>query len=371
MPNFGSKKHFRHRILDGAVLGALDFGTSGTGPASNWHKLGIEGKWSGHWMGPFSLSAQIFEQVIQHFQASSVEIPCDYEHASVFSDRAPASGWIDELEVRRADDGSSELWGHVNWTEAASDHIRAKEYRYTSPTFVWNTRDRKSGHMTGASLHSLALTNKPFLHELPEVRLNSLRDALIGPEEDEAMTELEFKALCKALGLSENATPQNVIDQSKSYATAASIGQAALNQLKLEDGTTKEQVTGAILKLQNPARNEGEVAALRERLVALEAEKTAREAGDLVDSALKAGKLTAPGTDQHKWATEYALKDPEGFRAYIASAPVIVPNKTIQRSANVSQAQEFDPEAIELAQRGGLTVEELKKYNDPNYRPRF
>lgn len=185
------------------------------------------------------------------------------------------------------------------------------------------------------------------------------------------MTELEFKALCKALGLSENATPQNVIDQSKSYATAASIGQAALNQLKLEDGTTKEQVTGAILKLQNPARNEGEVAALRERLVALEAEKTAREAGDLVDSALKAGKLTAPGTDQHKWATEYALKDPEGFRAYIASAPVIVPNKTIQRSANVSQAQEFDPEAIELAQRGGLTVEELKKYNDPNYRPRF
>ena len=73
--------------------------------------------------------------------AGGADLVFDYEHqtdhAKENGREAPASGWIKELEVRGGD-----IWGRVEWTERALAMIKAREYRYVSPTFSHNPRRR-------------------------------------------------------------------------------------------------------------------------------------------------------------------------------------------------------------------------------------
>lgn len=88
--------------------------------------------------------------------AGKKPIPVDYEHqidlAGKNGQPAPAAGWITQLQARP--DG---LWGLVEWTEKASAHLDAKEYRYLSPVF----NHTPSGEVT--RVLRAALTNNPAL----------------------------------------------------------------------------------------------------------------------------------------------------------------------------------------------------------------
>ena len=86
--------------------------------------------------------------------AGGADLVFDYEHQTDYAKEngreAPASGWIKELEVRGGD-----IWGRVEWTERALAMIKAREYRYVSPTFS-HTR---AGEVV--AIHRAALTNHP------------------------------------------------------------------------------------------------------------------------------------------------------------------------------------------------------------------
>ncbi|HEY8157100.1 MAG TPA: phage protease [Methylobacter sp.] len=88
--------------------------------------------------------------------AGKKPIPVDYDHqidhAGKNGQPAPAAGWIKQLQARP--DG---LWGLVEWTEKASAHLDAKEYRYLSPVF----NHTPSGEVT--RVLRAALTNNPAL----------------------------------------------------------------------------------------------------------------------------------------------------------------------------------------------------------------
>ena len=64
------------------------------------------------------------------------------------------------------------LWGWFEPTERARTLVRNSEYRYISPAIDWGAKNKRTGKPQGATLTSVALTNRPFLEEMPQIRLS-------------------------------------------------------------------------------------------------------------------------------------------------------------------------------------------------------
>jgi len=158
-----------------------------------WLKIGVSGKWEGHRAGSFEMDQITFDQMVANYEKAGIDIVCDYEHQTLFGDTAPASGWIKKEPISLKAEGG-ELFSAIEWTDNAKAYIEAKEYRYLSPVFAPNTISQTDGSNIGWTLHSVALTNKPFLEELGEVRLNKFTQ-IHHQKENETMTEAELQAL--------------------------------------------------------------------------------------------------------------------------------------------------------------------------------
>jgi len=103
------------------------------------------------------------------------EVVIDYEHASEDPEVArggpvPAAGWI--VHINQAPDANGVVWGKAKFNARARDMIATGEYRYGSPALSWGYRDKNNGEQQGLTLTSFALTNRPFLEEMPAIRLS-------------------------------------------------------------------------------------------------------------------------------------------------------------------------------------------------------
>ncbi len=356
------RKAFKFRV-PAPLACSFDFPVEGV-TNSAWHCLAVEGKWAGHWQGAFSIDEPMMRQMVEKNVSAKLATPVDYEHASVFGDHAPATGWIEpgNLQVRKADDGQHQLWGKVDWTPNAADQIRAREYRYLSPTIVFNTRDRKSGDLTGASLHSVALTNKPFLEELPEVRLNSVRENLVF-EEERVMNEEQLKLMAKALGLPETATADEVTAASQRAGAALADRSIALQALGLQADASGDAIKAAVLKLQKPVEgvDPKEFEAVQHKLAE-------RDAADKVAAAMSEGKVTAKGTKLHAWASKAALETPAMFDEWVKSAPKQVSTE-VKLPASNRPASPLDAKKPEEITEDDLTDDEAKACRDSGMSP--
>jgi phage I-like protein len=335
------KKKIHLRICDGIALS--DF----TGDSNSaWSKIAICGSWKGHWMGPFSITPAINDQMVDHFTAQAVDVPVDYNHSSMgYSGEAPASGWLRELDAR-AVDGGNELWGLIDWTPRAAAQIRAREYRYLSPTIIFNTRDRKSGELSGASLHSVALTNKPFLEELPEVRLN-----IASIPRGEKMGELE-KKIRELYGLADTVSDADVIT---AVATDRDVIARVSKRLGAADGS---DLVAAIdhHSATESASIASEIADLRKRMLE-------RDAIDAVTCAQREGKITADDSPLHKWAVLTATQAPEVFKNWVASAPKIVTVGEIKTPPIAPSDRALSADETRVCASLGITPETYRKYN--------
>src|SRR5271157_5082902 len=141
-----------------------------------------------------STAVDNFQKLANH------DLNVDYDHACEDLERAagaptPSAGRIlalDEPEEFRADGqiGSRQvgkdatahlptspsarwiLYGRYEPTARARQMIKNREYRYVSAAFAKDYPDRKTGESQGLTLTSVALTNQPFLDELPEIWLS-------------------------------------------------------------------------------------------------------------------------------------------------------------------------------------------------------
>jgi len=104
----------------------------------------------------FEADAADLEALVRKFRADGVDLVVDYEHQTLGGEKAPAAGWIKELEVRV--DG---LYARIEWTQTARQHIEAGEYRYYSPALRVNSETRK----VEALLH-MGLVNDPAIKNL-------------------------------------------------------------------------------------------------------------------------------------------------------------------------------------------------------------
>ena len=171
--------------------------------ARSWVHIAYEGEWKGHPRGPFELSGEKFQAMIDRFNAKRNPTPVDYEHASVKTDGrngVPASGWIHRLELR-----SNGLWAEVEWTARAAEMIRAGEYRYCSGVFIFDDVDEQSGDPVDAQLFNLALTNTPFIDGQVPITL-AVSKRVDGMDASQIVAQI-----AKALGLDEKSSAEQIM----------------------------------------------------------------------------------------------------------------------------------------------------------------
>jgi Mu-like prophage I protein len=129
--------------------------------------------------GSFSQEGRAFEITSQDLQQmrrnlAGRETPIDYEHLS--GGPAPpgwtrAAGWIKRADhIESFGDGRQVLWVWAELTPALLAAVQQKEFRYFSPEIQWKARDEK-GNLIGTRLASGAITNRPFLKELPPIEI--------------------------------------------------------------------------------------------------------------------------------------------------------------------------------------------------------
>lgn len=96
------------------------------------------------------------EALAAEFAAGGVDLPIDFDHETEFSmvnGSRPARGWIVELQAR-----PTGLYGRVSWLPDAVAALKARAYRYISPTF-WRGSDGVSARL----LKGAALVTSPAL----------------------------------------------------------------------------------------------------------------------------------------------------------------------------------------------------------------
>jgi phage I-like protein len=137
---------------------------------------------TGAWVkdgGKFSLALADLQSMIENFgKRQNKEINVDYDHASEQpevgrGDAIPSAGRILRLEDPQPFEGNRWiLFGHYEPTDRARDLINGREYRYISPAIDKRAKDKATGDAQGTTLTTVALTNRPFLEEMPEVYLS-------------------------------------------------------------------------------------------------------------------------------------------------------------------------------------------------------
>jgi hypothetical protein len=173
--------------LDSAAVAAND-------NAAVWLEVAYEGKFRGHWMGEFEFTEETFDQIVANFHAHPQFVPgadaastadieagnfdvvqWDMHHASeapptsgdIAVVGAPAQGWVLDVRKGRRPDGKVKLEALTRWLGQARTYVRNGQYRWASVSVVFNAKDPESGKPIGAVLTSIALTNQPFLQDLP------------------------------------------------------------------------------------------------------------------------------------------------------------------------------------------------------------
>ncbi|HSI41772.1 MAG TPA: phage protease [Xanthobacteraceae bacterium] len=262
--------------------------------------------------GPYDAGDQVAMAAIVEAtrnRAGSTELVVDYDHQTVFASipgvggRAPAAGWLKELDVR-----ANGIWGRVVWTAAAAQAIRAGEYRYISPVYHHDAAGKV------LLLLSAGLTNSPNL-DLAAVAASALPLTTEGDD---------MKKIAEALGLAADASETAIL---AAIGTITAAQSAIATAAGLATGATADAVVTAVQSARaavpDPTRYVpvAQVAAMQAEFKTLRDTVVGDKAAAAVDGAIAEGKLAPALKD---WALAYAKADLGNFQAFIAAAPVIV-----------------------------------------------
>jgi phage I-like protein len=348
--------------------------------APRWVMLARAGSWQGHPEAPETVTpahlAAARDYYRRHYAAHGADVVIDYHHASVTApgrgDTAPAAGWVQQMQLRA--DGT-ELWGRVLWTASAARAIARREFRHLSPVLRFGAPDRVTGRPVPMYVHSLALTNTPFLTEL--TALNHSPAAIGGTsqhsEGGDRMPLLEQMARCLELephdlagrlglepGADDDRTARAVMDLAEGPAPTA-----LLNALDLPQDASESDLRASVIRLKEPAEN---LARVRERLgleqdapavqilnavdALLESERDS-EAEALVDEAVSEGRIPPAHRDFY---LREARRDPAATCQVLNSMDPVLDRPTERRRRSLPGVSLDDAEA-DVCRQLGISAE--------------
>lgn len=289
-----------------------------------------------------------FDLVAKDFEHRGNDIVFDYEHQTLKDIKAPAAGWI--KAVRYTSDVGIEA--RVEWNPEAAGYIEKKEYRYFSPVFMYRKSDRRI-----SGVHSVALTNAPKTNNLTPIL------AKLGEEFAEKEKDMDFfKKLFKALGLADGAKEEDVLtavakldEKAKNPDVKEVVAKDVLDALELKDGDGTSVVVASIHALKQSDKT----GVSREEFDKVTKQLADRDAEEVVAKAGAEGKITP---DQTKWATEYAARDLEGFKTFVAKAPVVVPVTKLPEKKETVDDIVTDETVLAVAKMMDVSVEDIKQY---------
>lgn len=268
--------------------------------------------------------------VLDAFTSRGIDMVVDWEHASEIlapaGQPAPASGWVDQLEIR---DGA--LWGHIAWTPTAAAQVASREYRFLSPVFDYDLAFMRISRMV-----SVGLTNKPNLF------LTALNH-----EAQEHHVPLPI-ALCSALGIAESATENEAI--------------AAATQLKAAAAARNSEQPDLNRFVPRPDFDAMQTRALNAEAAVVTHQRAERDSAINVeiDAALKAGKITPATVDYHRAAcSEQGGLD--RFREYVKAAPSVADPTDLGNRQPETTATALNAEQQAVCAQFGLDPVEFAK----------
>lgn len=262
---------------------------------------------------PFVVQPEDLAVLAEDWRRRGIDLVVDYEHQTLGSGRAPAAGWVKDMQTRP--DG---LWGRVEWTEQAQVYLANREYRYLSPVVQLDEERRVT------RLMHVALVNVPAIaYQLPLVAKGAIitnkdggRDAR--PTEREAGKAM-LEKLKTMYAAAEGAGEEQLLALAGKHQEAFLAVQELAEALGLEQGAKLSEVKATVLALKQGGDR---LTTVETELAALKADSHAQAVSAAVEEALTAGKVTPA---QRPWAEDYAGKDLEGFKSFVAQAPVIAP----------------------------------------------
>lgn len=300
--------------------------------------------------GTFTITEQDVSSWVRNLEEHfGGEVPIDRDHATDKGTSSEAMAWIRNLAIE-----GDAVTADVEWTPAGEELVRQKRYRYISPTFVSALRDQQ-GNTKGPALLRAALTNNPFLHDMPAVSLDAgafqtaTPDPAGGPDTRRTMGHLHKIAL--ALGLDENADEATVL---------AAVEQAKTTSptVTLDAATALVQAEGKVIlskddhaKLTTDAAKAG---ALEARVVALEADAQSQRFTLAFDKALDEGRVDAKQETRDAWKAQFDATGDSAL-ALLSTLPQVINLATSGQSgrdqAHGDAPAGVDPESFQLDQK--------------------
>jgi phage I-like protein len=284
-------------------------------------------------------------RIVNYWNAVPEQMVIDYEHQTQKADfnglPAPAAGWAITLEART--DG---VYALIDWTDKAKAHIEAREYRYISPVFSY---DSKTGEVL--QLHMAALTNSPGLTGLTELNPAMLKQFLNHSQVEENDVKKELLAL---LAMAITATDSEVVGavamlqtdlKTANDAKDAAVAQVATLTTEKETAATE---LATLKKAQGTGSDVVAMAALQTQVVSLQAQLNANEVAALVAEGLADGRILE---SSRAWAEDLGKKDVAQLKGFLAVAPKIAALQG-QQSAGM-------PHGSGATDASGLTADEL------------
>jgi phage I-like protein len=251
--------------------------------------------------------------VLAHFNSLEHDMVIDYEHQTLSGEKAPAAGWIKELEWR----DKQGLWARTDWTEEAANYIQKREYRYFSPVFWRRRSDNRI-----VELYNVALTNQP--------RMMNVR-ALAAKCETKTFKhggDPMFEKLKKLLGLAKEASEEEMVQaveglvaKNKELEEAGQVVacKEILEALEVDQSDDKDKVVAKVQELRKAQGKksdlETELQSLKKDHEALKHKWDERTADELIAKATAKGQITPAQVEEY--GREMALKDPERFKKVV------------------------------------------------------
>ena len=297
---------------------------------------------------PFEVDPESLTSMVKAFGARGTDLVIDYEHQSLKGGRAPAAGWIKDLEVR--EDG---LWAKVEWTGKAGEYLKRREYRYFSPVLRIDPDSRRP-----QELMNVALTNVPAIQGLSPLVAKWGGEALTaeGPQAEPGSEVTERSASSDDAGLEACKEEDKLAGELKArlgllpeapdrelWQKSVELFRDLAQDLGLPDEATASQLKGSMAALKAGGE---QVQTLKEKLAALKAQLTEETTARVVEEAMLAGKISPA---QRDWAMSYCRQDPESFKTYVDKAPRVVPVGERLNLGEERYREDFDLTPEELA----------------------
>lgn len=273
------------------------------------------------------------DAIVAEFGRRGRPLVIDWEHATEHRAPqgldAPAAGWIDQVENR-----NGAIWGHAEWTAKANAQINDKAYRFLSPVFLYDKNTRRI-----VALTSVGLTNTP-----------NLTLTALNREEDSSVSLLN--GLRVALDLSGAPDEEQCLSAVRALKVDLATARNRAETPSLDKFIPRADYDAALQRASNA----------EQKLLALETEKRDAQISELIEHALKDGKISPATKDYHTamCKTEGGI---EAFKGFLEKAPALLsPESGLDKKKPEGTGAALNAEVQQVAAMFGNSAEDLRKY---------